>query len=172
MVEADIVNALYQIRDEQILVGDGQDGNCSGILTNPDINQVSMPLSTAWEACLSGINEIRKKNIFSENLSFVMNGDTYVKLCTTMKKDGNCMAGFVIEDDKIKTYPVYVNNAITGQTILVGDFGEVAVADFQGLKLKVDDISLIKRNAIQVVAIKCFDCVVRRNGAFTKITLT
>ena len=176
MVEADIVNALYQIRDEQILVGSGNDGQCSGILTNPDINQTSGALSAAWETCLKGINEIRKKNIFSENLSFVMNGDTYVKLCTTMKKDGNCMAGFVIEDDKIKTYPVYVNNAIQPEdgkdVILVGDFGEVAVADFQGLKLKVDDISLIKRNAIQVVAIKCFDCVVRRNGAFTKITLS
>ena len=172
MVEADIVNALYQKRDEQILVGDGQNGNCSGIITNPDINQVSMPISAAWEACLSGVNEIRKKNIFSENLSFVMNGDTYVKLCTTMKKDGNCMAGFVIEDDKIKNYPVYVNNAITGQTVLVGDFGEVAVADFEGLKLKVDDITLIKRQAVQIIAIKAFDTVVRRTGAFTKITLT
>ena len=101
-----------------------------------------------------------------------MNGDTYVKLCTTMKKDGNCMAGFVIEDDKIKNYPVYVNNAITGDVVLVGDFGEVAVADFEGLKLKVDDITYIKRQAVQIVAIKAFDCVVRRLGAFTKITLT
>ena len=101
-----------------------------------------------------------------------MNGDTYVKLCTTMKKDGNCMAGFVIENDKIKNYPVYVNNAITGNVVLVGDFGEVAVADFEGLKLKVDDITLIKRQAVQIIAIKAFDTVVRRTGAFTKITLT
>ena len=174
MVEADIVNALYQVRDEQILVGDGQDGACSGILTNPNINQLTASLSGfgAWKACLSGVNEIRKKNIFSENLSFVMNGDTYVELCTTPKNKDNCLAGFVIENDKIGTYPVYVNNAITGNVILVGDFGEVAVADFQGLKLKVDDITYIKQNAIQIVAIKAFDTVVRRTGAFTKITLT
>ena len=174
MVEADIVNALYQKRDEQILVGDGQDGACSGIITNPNINQLTASMSGfgAWKACLSGVNEIRKANIFSENLSFVMNGDTYVELCTTPKNKDNCLAGFVIENDKIGTYPVYVNNAITGKTILVGDFGEVAVADFEGLKLKVDDITYIKQNAIQIVAIKAFDTVVRRTGAFTKITLT
>lgn len=175
MVEADVVNALYQKRDEQILVGTGADGQCSGILANSLINQVATPLSTAWAGCLSGVNAIRKNNIFSENLSFVMNGDTYVKLCTTMKNDKNCFAGFVIENDKIGNYPVYVNNAITAEDgkdiVLVGDFGEVAVADFEGLKLKVDDITYIKQNAIQIVAIKAFDCVVRRTGAFTKITI-
>lgn len=174
MVEADVVNALYQKRDEQILIGAGGDtGEATGILNTTGINTLTASLSGfgAWKACLSGVNEIRKANIFSENLSFVMNGDTYVELCTTPKNKDNCMAGFVIENDKIGTYPVYVNNAITGSTILVGDFGQVAVADFQGLKLKVDDITYIKKQAIQIVAIKAFDVAIRRLGAFTKITL-
>ena len=178
MVEYDIVNALYQIRDEQILVGSGSDGQCLGILNTPGINGTEtgtpltgIALSAAWGGMLSGINAIRKANVFSENLSFVMNGDTYVDLCKTMKDAGNCMAGFVIEDDKIKNYPVFVNNKMPAKTILVGDFGEVAVADFEGLKIKVDDITYIKQQAIQVVAIKCFDTVVRRPGAFAKITL-
>lgn len=173
MVEADVVNALYQKRDEQILIGSGADGEALGILNTPGINTLTASLSGfgAWKACLSGVNEIRKKNIFSENISFVMNGDTYVDLCTTPKNKDNCMAGFVIENDKIGNYPVYVNNAITGDVILVGDFGEVAVADFQGLKLKVDDITYIKKNAVQVIAVKAFDLAVRRLGAFTKITL-
>ena len=174
MVEADIVNALYQIRDEQILVGTGADGQCSGILTNPDINVLtgaSLSGGEGWGAMLSGINEIRKANVFSENLSFIMNGNTYVKLSKTPKDKDNCLAGFIIEDDKIKNYPVYVNNKLADDVVLVGDFGEVAVADFEGLKLKVDDITYIKQNAIQIVAIKCFDTVCRRPKAFTKITL-
>ena len=88
MVEADIVNALYQIRDEQILVGDGQDGNCTGILATSGINAISgasLSGGEGWGAMLSGVNEIRKNNIFSENLSFVMNGNTYVKLCTAAR---------------------------------------------------------------------------------------
>ena len=180
MVESDIVNALYQIRDEQILVGTGEDGQCRGILTNPEINTVvsgatfvpSISSGNAWAAILKGINEIRKANIFSENLSFVMNGDTYVELQKTMKNDNNCFAGFIIdENDRIKNYPVFVNNKMPANTILVGDFGEVAVADFEGLKIKVDDITYIKQQAIQVVAIKCFDTVCRRPKAFTKIVL-
>lgn len=174
MVEADIVNALYQIRDEQILVGTGEDGECTGILATSGINTVngaSLSGGEGWGAMLSGVNEIRKANVFSENLSFVMNGNTYVKLSKTPKDKDNCLAGFIIEDDKIKNYPVFVNNKLADDVVLVGDFGEVAVADFQGLKLKVDDITYIKQQAIQIVAIKCFDCVVRRPGAFTKITL-
>ena len=174
MVEADVVNALYQKRDEQILVGAGGDtGEATGILNTEGINTLTASVSGfgAWKAMLSGVNEIRKKNIFSENLAFVMNGDTYVDLCTTPKNKDNCMTNFVIENDKIGNYPVYVNNAITGNVVLVGDFGEVAVADFEGLKLKVDDITYIKKQAVQIVAIKAFDVAVRRTGAFTKITL-
>ena len=174
MVEADIVNALYQIRDEQILVGTGADGECTGILATSGINAISgasLSGGEGWGAMLSGVNEIRKANVFSENLSFVMNGNTYVKLSKTPKDKDNCLAGFIIEDDKIKNYPVFVNNKLADNVVLVGDFGEVAVADFQGLKLKVDDITYIKQQAIQIVAIKCFDTVVRRPGAFTKITL-
>lgn len=173
MVEADVVNALYQKRDEQILIGTGADGEATGILNTTGINTLTASVSGfgAWKAMLSGVNEIRKANIFSENLAFVMNGDTYVDLCTTPKNKDNCMAGFVIENDKIGNYPVYVNNAITGNVVLVGDFGQVAVADFEGLKLKVDDITYIKKQAVQVVAIKAFDVAVRRLGAFTKITL-
>ena len=177
MVEADIVNALYQVRDEQILVGnpDGDNANeCRGILNTAGINVLtgaSIASGAAWGAMLSGVNEIRKANVFSENLSFVMNGNTYVTLSKTPKDKDNCLAGFIIEDDKIKNYPVFVNNKLADNVVLVGDFGEVAVADFEGLKLKIDDITYIKQNAIQIVAIKCFDTVVRRPGAFTKITL-
>ena len=181
MVEADIVNALYQIRDEQILVGNGSNGQCVGILNTPGIggaynagtnlSGVSLSAGGVWEALLGAENEIRKANVFSERLSFVMNGDTYVKLCATPKNKDNCMAGFICEDDKIKNFPVFVNNKMPANTILLGDFGEVAVADFQGLKLKVDDITYIKQQAIQIVAIKAFDCVVRRPGAFCVVTI-
>lgn len=178
LVEADVVNALYQVRDEQILIGSGQSGQCLGILNTPGIGGTetgttlsSVALSSAWEGLLSAENEIRKANIFSERLSFVMNGDTYVKLCATPKNKDNCMAGFICENDMIKNFPVYVNNSLPANTILLGDFGEVAVADFEGLKLKVDDITYIKQGAIQIVATKAFDCVVRRPGAFCKVVL-
>lgn len=172
MVEADIVNALYQIRDEQILIGDGTGNNCTGILATSGINEISASLSAdAWGGTLSAVGAIRKNNIFSENISFVMNNDTYVELNKTAKSKDNCMAGFVIENDRIGNYPVFVNNKVPANTVLVGDFGEVAVADFEGLKLKVDDITYIKQGAIQIVATKAFDCVCRRPKAFTKITM-
>lgn len=178
LVENDIVNALYQLRDEQILIGQGTvpSGNlyeCLGILNTPEINAITGAVSGEWSYVdfLKAENEIRKANIFSENISIVMNGDDYVKVCSTPKSAGNMIAGFICENDKIKNFNVYVNNSIPSGTILMGDFGEVAVADFEGLKLKVDDITYIKQGAIQIVATKAFDCVCRRPKAFTKITM-
>lgn len=177
LVENDIVNALYQLRDEQILIGQGTVPSsnlyeCLGILNTPDINPLTGTASGVWSYVdfLKAENEIRKANIFSERISIVMNGDDYVEVCSTPKSAGNMVAGFICENDKIKNFPVYVNNSIPTGTILMGDFGEVAVADFDGLKLKVDDITYIKQGAIQIVATKAFDCVVRRPKAFTKIT--
>ena len=177
LVENDIVNALYQLRDEQILIGQGtvpESGlfECLGILNTPEINAITGTASGVWSYVdfLKAENEIRKANIFSERISIVMNGDDYVEVCSTPKSAGNMVAGFICENDKIKNFNVYVNNSIPTGTILMGDFGEVAVADFDGLKLKVDDITYIKQGAIQIVATKAFDCVVRRPKAFTKIT--
>ena len=178
MVEADIVNALYQIRDEQILVGQGtvvssNVFDCTGIVNTEGINKLTGAVSGvwSWEDFLNAEDLIRKQNIFSENISIVMNGTDYVKVCSTPKNKDNCMAGFICENDKIKNFNVYVNNKLPAGTILMGDFGEVAVADFEGLKLKVDDITYIKQQAVQIVAIKCFDTVVRRPGAFTLLTM-
>ena len=51
--------------------------------------------------------------------------------------------------------------------IILGDFSDVAVAEFGPLKVKVDDISLAKKQAIQIIMDMEFDCCVRRPSSFT-----
>ena len=176
MVQNDVINALYQKRDEQVWTGTGANNQVAGIESLTGINIISSGTSLsgnqAWGAMLSGVGAIRKKNIFSENISYIMNTDTYITLKKTMKDTANCMGGWIIEDDKIGGYPVYVNNAVSANTVLVVVGEYIAVSDFKGIGLLVDPYTYSNKQALKVTAWAAFDMVLRNLGAATKITLT
>lgn len=177
MVQADIVNALYQKRDEQVWAGNPTVNatDVAGIESLTGINIItgySIASGEAWGAMLSAVGAIRKKNIFSENISFVMNTDTYVTLKQTVKNKDNCIAGFIIDDDdKIGKYPVYVNNAVSANTVLVGCGEYIAVSDFKGIGLIVDPYYYSTKQALRITAWASFDMVLRNLGAWTKVVL-
>ena len=90
-----------------------------------------------------------------------------------MKDTNNCFAGFIIgDDDRIGKYPVYVNNALEANTVLVGCGEYIAVTDFRGLGILIDPYKYSTKQAICVIAWMSFDSVLRNLGAWTKITLT
>lgn len=165
IVEGDIVNALAELRDQMILKGTGSDNQPSGIITNTEVNTMAPSAVFSWNGVCTAEKLIRDSNDFGP-LCWVMNGTNKVKFETTLKDDTTGYGGFLCEDDKIKGIPVFVNNCLDNNTVILGNFNEVIVADFDGLFLKVDDITYIKKGAVQVIATKAFDCLVRRPKSF------
>lgn len=172
IVQDDIVKALDEIRDNQILVGSGLSGQVTGIANTEGVNTLSAAASAlySWQGVLTMEQEIRDANEFGQ-LCFVMNSNDYKTFASTLKDEVNSYAGWILEDGKIKDYPVFVNNNLSDGQIILGDFSQVVVADFDGLMIKVDDITYIKRQAIQLVATRAFDVCVRRPKAFTVTTI-
>lgn len=166
IVEADIVEALAELRDKMILIGTGADNQPKGIINTTGVNTVAYADAISWSGVCTMEKLIRDANIFAP-LCWVMNGTNKVKYETTLKDDTTGYGGFLCEDDKIKNMPVFVNNALGDDEIILGAFDNVAVADFDAIQLKVDDISLAKKQAIQVIASNAFDVVIRRPKAFT-----
>lgn len=171
MIETDITNALYELRDIQALVGSGTGNNLTGITATSGINTLLSGDYTYHDVC-EAIKEIRDNNIYTEDLAWVMNSNDYLKFETTLKDTTTGYGGFILEDGKIKGYPVYINNALTDGNIIVGAFGELVVADFDGITIKVDDITGIKKQSVNVVCFAAFDSVVRKPGAFTVLQIT
>ena len=167
IVEADIVNALAELKDKMILVGTGADNQPTGIVNSTGVNTLAPSAIFTWNGVCTAEKLIRDSNDYSTGLAWVMNGTNKVKFETTLKDATTGYGGFLCEDDKIKGYPVFVNNALDDDTVILGNFGELVVCDFDGLFLKVDDITYIKRGAVQVVATACFDALVRRPKSFT-----
>lgn len=165
VVEEDMVNAIKELRDKMILVGSGTGNEPTGIYSTTGVNEVATSGIYSWEGVVAAEAAIRKTNV-TGNLYWVMNSNDKAKFETTLKDD---VAGatYLCEDNKIKGYEVVVNNFLADGQIILGDFTDVAVAEFGPLKIKVDDISLAKKQAIQVIMDMEFDCCVRRPGSFT-----
>ena len=168
IVEQDVVNALAELKDKMILVGTGADNQPSGIVNTPGVNTMAASGIFSWAGVCEAEKLIRDSNDYSTGLAWVMNSNSKLTFETTLKAAG--VPGYICEDDKIKGYPVYINNALTDDQVILGNFAELIVADFDGLFLKVDDITYIKRGAVQVVATAAFDSLVRRPKSFTVTT--
>lgn len=168
IVMDDIVKALDQVLDEGAIKGTGADGQPSGIITNGDINTV--PVSGAFT--LSGVYgmeaKIRESYDYSNNLKFVCNTKNYYKYATTPYSavEQNRM---LLEDGKMIGHDVVICNALDDNTIILGNFDELILANFRGITLKiVEDAALARKQAVEIVAHAAVDFLCRRPKSFTK----
>lgn len=164
IVEEDMVNAIKELRDKMILVGSGASNEPTGIYATSGVNTVVPSGIYSWAGVVEAEKKIRENNV-TGNLYWVMNSNNKAKFETTLK-DKVAGSKYLCEDNMIKGYEVVVNNFLTDDQIILGDFTDVAVAEFGPLKVKVDDISLAKKQAIQIIMDMEFDCCVRRPQSF------
>lgn len=128
IVEQDIVNALAELRDKMILVGTGANNQPTGITATAGVNEMDIDTIKTWAGICEAEQMIRAKNDFG-TLCFVMNGKNKAYFESTLKDEAG-YGGYLCEDNKIKGMDVFVNNALDDDTIILGNFAQVVVADF------------------------------------------
>lgn len=170
IVSDDIVKALDELRDNMALIGTGENNQPVGITKTVGVNNVPVSSIFTYEGVCDAERLIRDSNDMSENLYWVMNSKNYAKFKTTLKDD---VAGseYLMTDGKINGYEAVINNSLDDNTIILGNFDELVIADFDGLMLKVDDITFVKKGAVQIIATCAFDCICRRPASFTVTTV-
>ena len=170
IVSDDIVKALDELRDNMALIGTGENNQPVGIAKTVGVNNVPVSSIFTYEGVCDAERLIRDSNDMSDNLFWVMNSKNYAKFKTTLKDD---VAGaeYLMVDGKINGYEAVINNSLDDNTIILGNFDELVITDFDGLMLKVDDITFVKKGAVQIIATCAFDCICRRPQSFT-VTVT
>jgi HK97 family phage major capsid protein len=168
IIEQDIVNALAELRDKMILVGTGANNQPTGVVATAGVNGMDIDEIKTWAGICKAEQLIRATGDFG-GLCWVMNGNNKAAFESTLKDEAG-YGGYLCEDNKIKGFPVFVNNALDDNTVILGNFEQIVVADFDGLFIKVDDITYIKKGAVQVIATAAFDSLVRRPGSFVVTT--
>ena len=148
------------------LIGTGENNQPVGIAKTVGVNNVPVSSIFTWEGVCAAEKLIRDSNDMSENLFWVMNSTNYTKFKTTLKDD---VAGaeYLMTDGKINGYEAVINNSLDDNTVILGNFDELVITDFDGLMLKVDDITFVKKGAVQIIATCAFDCICRRPKSFT-----
>lgn len=128
------------------LIGTGENNQPVGIAKTVGVNNVPVSSIFTYEGVCDAERLIRDSNDMSENLFWVMNSKNYAKFKTTLKDD---VAGaeYLMEDGKINGYEAVINNSLDDNTIILGNFDELVIADFDGLMLKVDDITFVKKRS-------------------------
>ena len=166
IVSDDIVKALDELKDNMALIGTGENNQPVGIAKTVGVNNVPVSSIFTFEGVCEAERLIRDSNDMSDNLFWVMNSKNYTKFKTTLKDD---VAGaeYLMVDGKINGYEAVINNSLDDNTIILGNFDELVIADFDGLMLKVDDVTFIKKGAVQVICTEAFDCICRRPKSFT-----
>ena len=169
IVSDDIVKALDELRDNMALIGTGENNQPVGIAKTVGVNNVPVSSIFTYEGVCDAERLIRDSNDMSDNLFWVMNSKNYAKFKTTLKDD---VAGaeYLMVDGKINGYEAVINNSLDDNTIILGNFDELVITDFDGLMLKVDDITFVKKGAVQIIATCAFDCICRRPASFTVTT--
>lgn len=168
IVMDDIVKALDQVLDEGAIKGTGSDGQPSGIITNGDINTVPVSGAFTLEGVYGMEAAIRESYDYSNNLKFVCNTKNYYKYATTPYSavEQNRM---LLEDGKMIGHDVVICNALDDNTIILGNFDELVMANFRGITLKiVEDATLARKQAVEIVAHAAVDFLCRRPKSFTK----
>lgn len=170
VITEDILKAVDEIRDKALIAGSGTGNEPAGILNTEGINTVAIPAGGfTLETAYAFEKPIRDANIFSDNLKWVMSSDMFYKLATTPKSSTALNEFLISEDRKMIGYEVIVDNHLGANGILLGDFSEAIVADFEPISLKVvEDAGLSRKQAVEVQSFGAVDVCVRRPKAFTK----
>ena len=169
IVMDDIVRGLDQAVDEAIIMGDGTSNKPTGVLNTSGVNEV--PASALYT--LSGAYEfekgIRDSNDYADNLVWVMNSTDYYKYATTPYSATEQNRMLLDEETrKIIGHPVVICNALTTGDVILGNFAELLVAVFDGIRLKVvEDAQLSRKGAVEVQAFEAVNCLVRRPKSFS-----
>ena len=165
----DIIKALDQVKDAAFFNGTSGNNEPVGLLNVEGINTVEIPsggydLETVYQF----EKKIRDSFDYSANLKWIASPDVYYTLCTTAFK-AEAQNRMLCEDRKMIGYDVYVDANVPSGTLILGNFDEALEANFDGITLKlVEDASLARRQAIEIVAHRANDFLFRRPKSFCK----
>ena len=135
VIQDDITKAIAVAIDAAALAGTGSSNQPTGILATTGIGSVSF--SSAGAPSFSEIvaieSAISADNAMGANMAFVTTPALAGVLKTTTKDSGS--GRFVSEENSIMGYSVNPTSSMTANTILLGDFSQLMIAQFGAIEV-------------------------------------
>jgi HK97 family phage major capsid protein len=157
--------------------GSGSGGNVLGILNTTGINVVSNGgTEVTFANFLDAISKLGEDNIDITNLRIICNPANVDNLVTAVKyaSTASPVLDMKAEDGgkigELLGYPVYASSKLAADTYIMGDFSQLAIAQWGGLEISKNDFYDDRRFISSLNAIMSFDSKVLQPTAMCKIT--
>ena len=172
-----IGNTFANTFDDQIIGGSGTGGNVEGILNTTGINTVSNGgTEVTFANWVSAISELGADNIDLSNLRIICIPANIDNLVTAVKYSSTAspILDMKAEDGgkigEVLGYPVFATTKISADNYLIGDFSQLAIANWGGLEIAKNDFYDDRRFISSLNAIMSFDAKVLQATAMCHIT--
>jgi HK97 family phage major capsid protein len=138
VIQDDITQAIAVAIDAAALAGTGSSNQPTGILSTTGIGSVSFSSTGAptFAEIVAIESAISADNAMGANMAFVTTPALAGTLKTTTKDSGS--GRFVSEDNAIMGYSVNPTSSMTANTILLGDFSQLMIAQFGAVEVITD----------------------------------
>ena len=135
VIRDDITKSIAVAIDAAALAGTGSSNQPTGILATTGIGSVSFSSSGAptFAEIVSIESAISADNAMGQNMAFVTTPALAGTLKTTTKDSGS--GRFVSEDNSVMGYSVNPTSSMTANTILLGDFSQLMIAQFGAIEV-------------------------------------
>jgi HK97 family phage major capsid protein len=135
VIRDDITKSIAVAIDAAALAGTGSSNQPTGILATTGIGSVSFSSAGAptFAEIVSIESAISADNAMGQNMAFVTTPALAGTLKTTTKDSGS--GRFVSEDNSIMGYSVNPTSSMTANTILLGDFSQLMIAQFGAIEV-------------------------------------
>ncbi len=135
VIQDDITQAIAVAIDAAALAGSGSSNQPTGILSTTGIGSVSFASAGAptFAEIVAIESAISADNAMGANMAFVTTPALAGTLKTTTKDSGS--GRFVSEENAIMGYSVNPTSSMTANTILLGDFSQLMIAQFGAIEV-------------------------------------
>lgn len=164
----DITKALDQAKDAAFFNGVSGNNEPVGLLNVTGVNEVTLPATPTLSTALEFEKKIRESYDYSPNLKWIMGTGAYYQWASTpySATEQNRM---LVEDRRCIGYDVYVDANLPTSAVILGNWDEALEANFDGIVIRiVEDATLARKQAVEIVAHKAVDFCFRKPKSFTK----
>lgn len=166
----DLANTLAVAIDLGALAGSGASGQPTGITDdgNTDLGTVTFTSSGAptFAEVAEVWAEVSKDNALMGSLAWLCDSAMAAYLMTAPKVASSAGNGFIMENNRILGYPVFITEQATANELLFGNFNDLIIGQWGVLDLLVDPYSSAADGTVGIYALQDVDVAIRHGQSF------